>query len=41
MNLSPEQIARIKAFCDRVGEPHPITRSDYEKIIARMSVCGL
>ena len=40
MNLSPEEISRIRAFCDRVGEPYPVTDSDYEKIIARMSVCG-
>jgi hypothetical protein len=40
MDLSEERIAEIRAFCDRVGEPYPVTDSDYEQIIARMSACG-
>ena len=34
-------VVLIRQFCDTIGEPYPITKSELEMIVARMIVLGM
>jgi hypothetical protein len=38
---APEITQNVRDFCDRTGEPYPVTKEDYDKIIARMKAVGM
>ena len=38
---APELTQNVRDFCDRMGEPYPVTKEDYDKIIGRMKAVGM